>query len=310
MRGSYEEFLNTFDSPNTLKVAKSMSAIAEYDYSNPTPIDVENIIINMNPNSPKAITTISYIMSLYARYIGNDDLYQMVHDVDRNELWIKAKPNATRKFISHSDFIGVYKDIEMYEDYNGFYIQTLFRCLYEGIYNDDMSFIKNLRVSDVDGKFVMLRDDDGNEHRLQITEKLADDLIKLGDVDTWSRNNRYGECKINIIGAHDDSCFKVENRKGTDKYANRFTYYRLLRKISKEYLKYSLLPFQIYVSGIMHRIGLKLGEHGISVEDAFSEKNKNRLVGKIISDELKRCNNNIEVRNFREIVKGHIDVFV
>ena len=137
MNGSYEEFLNTFDSPNTLKVAKSMSAIAEYDYSNVTPVDVENIIINMQPNSLKSITTICYVFGLYARYIGNDDLYNMVHDVNRNIVWVKAKPNAPKKFISHSYFENIYRDIGMYEEYNGFYIQTLFRSLYEGIYSDD-----------------------------------------------------------------------------------------------------------------------------------------------------------------------------
>ena len=59
----------------------------------------------------------------------------------------------------------------------------------------------------------------------------------------------------------------------------------------------------------MYRIGLKLKEYNIDLEDAFSYQNKNKLVGKITSDELVRCNCDTEVRNFREIVKGHLDVF-
>lgn len=310
MIGSYEEFLKTFNSPNTLKVARSMSAIAGHDYSNVTPVDVENIIINMQPNSLKSITTICYVFGLYARYIGNDDLYNMVHDVNRNSVWVKAKPNAPKKFISHSDFENVYRDIGMYEEYNGFYIQTLFRCLYEGIYSDDMSVVKNLRASDVDGKFVTLRYGDGKEYHFNISDKLSDDLKALGDIDIWERKNRYGTCKINIVGKYSDTCFKAENRKGSSEYSYRFTYYRILRKISKDYIGYNLLPLQIYVSGIMYRIRLKLSEHGISIEDAFSDNNKNRIVGNIISEELRRCGSDTEVRNFREMVQGHIDIFV
>ena len=59
----------------------------------------------------------------------------------------------------------------------------------------------------------------------------------------------------------------------------------------------------------MYRIGLQLQKYDISLEEAFAHSNKNRIVNKIIADELERCNCNTEVRNFREIVKGHIDVF-
>lgn len=310
MNGSYEEFLKTFDSPNTLKVARSMSAIAEYDYSNPTPVDVENIIMRMKPNSLKSITTICYVFGLYAKHIGNHELYNMIQDVDRNTIWIKAKPNAPKKFISNTDFENVYREIGIYEEYNGFYIQTLFRSLYEGIYSDDMSVVKNLRASDIDGKSIALMEDSGREYILDVSEKLAYDLKSLGDIDIWERKNRYGTCKINMVGKYPDTCFKAENRKGSSEYSYRFTYYRILRKISKDYIGYNLLPLQIYASGIMHRIGLMLGEYGIDIDDAFSDNNKNRTVGKIISDELKRCGSDTEVRNFREMVQGHIDVFI
>jgi len=69
------------------------------------------------------------------------------------------------------------------------------------------------------------------------------------------------------------------------------------------------LPLQLYVSGIMYRIRLRLEELGMTLEDAFAPNNKNRIVNKVISEELERSNCNTEVRNFREIVKGHIDIF-
>lgn len=306
---SYEDFIGTFDSANTSKVAKSLSDIGDYDYSNATPIDIEQIILSLKPNSPKAITTIIYIMSLYAKYLKNDELYHMIQDINRNVIWEIAKKSATKKFISFSSYKEVYHDIGVYEEYNSFYVQTLFRCLYEGIYSDDMSVIKNLRSSDINGDIVTLKKDNEEPYDLEITNKLAEDLIKLGSIDVWERKNRYGTCKINISGAYNDSCFKVESRKDSSEYSYRYTYYRILRKISKEYLGYNLLPLQIFVSGIMHRIGIHFEEQGITLEEGFADKNKNRIVSKIISDELARCDYNVEVRNFREIVKGHIDVF-
>lgn len=312
MNNDFEGFLATFDSSNTKKVINSLKAIGEYDYSNCTPIDIEQIILSMNPGSPKAITTIAYAMSLYAKYLGNDTMHYIVQDVDRNALWSMAKPVARKKFISYQTFKNVYNEIGLYEEYNVLYLQTLFRCLYEGIYNDDMSVIKNLRGSDVmeDKNSVILREDNGYEYEFNISDGLARDLKRLSEVSIWERKNRFGTCQIKTTGIYEDSCFKVETRKDSSEYSYRYTYYRILRKISKEYLEHNLLPLQLYISGIMNRIKINLEEHNISIEEAFSNRNKNRVVSKVISEELKRCNSNTEVKNFREMVAGHIDVFI
>lgn len=310
MERNYEGFIETFNSSNTARVASSLKGIGERDYTNCTPIDLEQVVLGLKPNSPKAIITICYMMGLYARYLGNKEMYEMVRDLDRNSLWEIAKPNAKRKFISHSVFKSAYHDVGVYEEYNGFYQQTLFRCLYEGIYSDDMSVIKNLRASDIDGNVVRLTDDSGFSYDVQVSDRLAEDMAKLSNVNVWERKNRFGTCRINIVGQHEDSCFKVERRSHSSEYSYRFTYYRILRKIAKEYLGYNLLPLQLYVSGIMHRIGLRLAEQGIRLEDAFAANNKNRIVSKIIADELERSGCNTEVRNFREIVRGHLDVFM
>lgn len=309
MSNDFDKFLETFDSQNTIKVMKSLKAIGEYDYTDCTPIDLQNIVLDLKPNSPKAITTIIYVLSLYVKYLGKEDVYYMIQDLDRNVLWSLAKPNASKKFISHSNFEKTCKEIELYEKYNSVYISSLFRCLYEGIYNDDMSVVKNLRASDINGNVVILRPDNEDSYELEISEKLANDLIKLGKIDTWSRRNRYGEVKIKTLGIYKDSCFKVENRKGSPEYAYRFSYYRMLRKISKEYLEYNLLPLQLFVSGVVYRIKLNLEERGIGLRDAFSDNNRDRIVSSVISDELNRCAYETPVRNFREMVKGHIEIF-
>lgn len=305
----YEGFLKTFDSPSTTRAMNSFSKIGEHDYSGCSPIDLEQIILSMNPNSPKAVIMICYAMGKYAEYLGNKDMVHMVRDLDRNSIWLRAKPNAARKFISHSAFERTYHDVGVYEEYNGFYQQTLFRCLYEGIYSDDMSVLKNLRSSNIDDNVVHLAGDDGMLYSVEVSSELASNLIKLSEIDVWERKNRYGTCKIKTVGLHEDSCFKVERRSGSSEYSYRFTYYRILRKIAKEYLGYNLLPLQLYVSGIMHRIGIELQKHGVELEEAFAANNKSRLVSSIIADELKRSGCNTEVRNFREIVRGHLDVF-
>lgn len=309
MSNDFKGFLKTFDSPNTKKVVNSLQAIGQYDYTDCTPIDLEQIVLNMKPNSPKAITTICYVLGLYAEYLKDYELLNMIRDIDRNALWLMAKSNAPKKFISHFNFENVYHEIGVYEEYNSFYQQTLFRCLYEGIYNDDMSVIKNLRASDIENNVATLKEDNGHSYKIVISDKLVHDLKELGKIDTWERKNRYGTCKIKIDGLYSDSCFKVENRKGSSEYSYRYTYYRILRKIAKEYLEYNLLPLQLYVSGIMYRIKLNLNECNISLDEAFANGNKDRLVNKIISEELIRCNCDTEVKNFREMVRGHIEVF-
>ena len=285
MDDNFKRFVETLEAPNTKRVVNSLQKIGMYDYSNCDPSELEQIVLSMNPNSPRAIITICYVIGLYARYLEDNRLYNMAQDINKSALWLKAKPNAPKKFISHSSFENVYHDIGVYEEYNAFYHQTLFRCLYEGIYNDDMSVIKNLRSSDINKNIITLREDNGHVYEMEISEQLADDLRELAAIYIWDRRNNKGVSHIKINGLYDDSCFKSESRKSSSDYSYRFSYYRILRKIAKDYLEYNLLPLQIYISGIMYRINIKLKENNIVLEAAFSDQNRDRLVNKIISDE-------------------------
>lgn len=149
-------------------------------------------------------------------------------------------------------------------------------------------------------------------------DEIPDYSFREGEnINTWmerlsrERKGRYETpVRIKIKGLYPDSCFKVEHRKEDSKTTYSFSYYQKLRKIAKEYLEYNLLPLQTYISGIMYRIRLQLEKHNISLEDAFAYQSRDRLVGDIISQELKRCNYvNIKTGNFREIVNGYIEVF-
>ena len=252
-----------------------------------------------------------YAKWLYEEGIVKDNnLYEMVQSLDKKLLWKKAKPNAKKKFINNEEYQRVIKDIATYEEYNALYYELLFSCIWNGIYNDDLSVIKNLRTSNIDDDGVVtLVEDNGHTYKLKIPEKLALDLKQLANISTWQRPNRFGICNVDMRGAYADSVFKIENRSTASNESFRFTYYAKLRKISKEYLEHTLLPLQLYTSGVMYRIKTELEKNNISLEEAFANNSRNRMAHLIISKELLRCNSSIEVGNFRELVKGHLDCF-
>ena len=137
----------------------------------------------------------------------------------------------------------VIKDIATYEEYNALYYELLFSCIWHGIYSDDLSVVKNLRKSDInDDGTITLNEDNGHTYKLKVPEKLAKDLKQLSNINIWQRRNRFGICNVDMRGVYSDSVFKIENRSTASNESFRFTFYAKLRKISKEYLEYSLFP--------------------------------------------------------------------
>ncbi len=311
-----ERFIESVEVPNTAKVVKHVLKNVDVNIENYSPMKLEQFILGLNPSSPKTVITICYVLGMYAKWlqqeniIDNDNFYQIIQSLDKKLLWTKAKPNAKKKFISHEQYKRAIHDIALYEDFNSLYYELLFGCVYHGIYNDDLSVIKNLKKSDInDNGVITLHEDNGHSYKLKVPEKFASDLKKLADVNIWKRRNRFGVCKVDMRGVHSDSVFKIESRSTASNDSYKFTYYSKLRKIAKEYLEHSLLPLQLYTSGIMHRIKVELEKNNISLEEAFADNSRNRMAHLIISKELIRCNSNIEVGNFRELVKGHLDSF-
>lgn len=316
MNENVERFINSIESPNSQKVAKFALKDVNDEIENYSPIEIEYFILNRKPSSPKEIITICYILGSYSKFlqeqnlIDNNNLYQITKTLDKKLLWKKCKPNAKKKFISEKDYQRVIKDIATYEEYNSLYYELLFSCIWNGIYSDDLSVIKNMRKSDIDDNgIITLREDNNHTYKIRVPEKLALDLKKLADITMWQRPNRYGICNVEMRGVYKDSIFKVEHRSTSSNGSYRFSYYSKLRKIAKEYLEHTLLPLQLYTSGVMHRIKVELEKNGISLEDAFADNSRNKMAHLIIQKELIRCNSSIEVGNFREMVKGHLESF-
>ena len=310
MNENMERYIGSIESPNSQKVAKFVLKDIEDGIENYGVIEMEQAILNKKPSSPKEIITIIYILSSYAKYLENDNMYQILQSFDKKLLWKKCKPTAKKKFISYEQYKRVIKDIATFEEYNALYYELLFSCIYNGIYSDDLSVIKNLRKSNInDDGTILLQEDNGHTYKFKVAEKLAKDLKQLADINEWQRPNRFSVCNVEMRGAYPDSVFKIENRSTASNDSYKFSYYARLRKIAKEYLEYSLLPLQLYTSGVMHRIKVELERNNIPLEEAFADNSRDKMSHLIIQKELIRCDSSIEVGNFRELVKGHLESF-
>lgn len=316
MNENIQKFIDSIEVGNTKKVVKHVLKNVNDNIENYNMFDVENLILSMNPNSQKQIVTVVYVLSLYAKWlqeqeiVKDDSLYHMIQGLDKKALWVKAKPKAKKKFISYEEYKRIIHDIEMYEEYNSLYYTSLFSSIYYGMYNDDLSVLKNLRSSEISDGIVTLKEDTGHIYKLKIPEKLSDDLRKLSGISVWERRNRFNTCKVDMRGVYSDSVFRIEDRNTANSDASfKFSYYARLRKIAKDYVEHTITPLQLYVSGMMYRIKDELESNGITLEQAFAENSRNRLAYQIIQKELIRCNSGIELSNFRELVKGHLDSF-
>lgn len=316
MNGNIERFIEEIESDNTKKVAKYALKNVNDNIENYNMMQLEQFILDRKPSSQKEIVTVCYILGTYSKWlleqnlIDNDNLYQMIMSLDKKLLWKKCKPNAKKKFISNDEYQRAIKDIAMYEEYNALYYELLFGCIWNGIYSDDLSVIKNLRSSDIsDDGMIMLHEDNGHSYKLRVPEKFAKDLKQLANINIWQRPNRFGICNVEMRGVYPDSIFKVEHRATASNGSYRFSYYSKLRKIAQNYLEHSLLPLQLFASGLMYRIKTELDKNGISLEEAFADNSRNKMTHLIIQKELIRCNSSIETTNLRELVKGHLESF-
>lgn len=310
-----ERFLESIKVKNTHKVMNFVLGNVNDNIESYSLMELEQFILDLKPSNPKAIVTICYALNSYAKWLNEqgiesgESLGRLIQSFDKKLLWKKAKPQAKKKFISYNQYKEVIDDIEKYEEYNTLYFQLIFKCVYEGIYNDDMSVVKNLRSSEIRTNTVILHEDDGHTYKLKISEKLAEDLKKLETIKQWERPNRYSVCKVDMRGAYYDSVFKIESRNTSSDGTYRHSYYARLRKVSKEYVGYGITPLQLYVSGVMHRIDIELKRNKLSLKEAFADRNYDKLSYSIIEKELVRCNYNGEVNHFKDLVKGHLDSF-
>ncbi len=309
MDNKYEEFLKTLPKQK----ANSYKGLANYDYNNCTVKDIEKIITEMKPNSYRATLSIYNLLIAYSRFIDNKRLEKAILLVRKKELWKRIKPKDNVKFISFKQFneICIKLDHIDLSNNNKLYYKTLFKSVYEGIYNGDMSVLKNLRKRDINGNTVDLRPDEGVAYSLEISDNLARDLVVLSSIETLSRENGKSTYERELIGEEIDSCFKIVKNKSSSNKVYYDAYARILRvKVLNECLGHALNPKDVYISGIMYRISQLLKENGFLFYDAFGDGRCDSSAIDIVEKELKRCNHSIGIYNFKDMIRGYEDVFV
>lgn len=309
----YQAFIDQAETSHMKKRYKCYSFVDNLNIENFTKEELENFILKTNPISITEITNINVVITSYCKYLGLDKQVDITHSIDRQELWKRAKPNATPKFVSYKQFCNVIKKLnpedpdEEFEQ-NTVYYRALFRAVYEGMYNSGLSILTNLRASDIHGTTITLRPDNGEPYDFEVSKELVKDLLMLADTHIWTRRSRYGGvCYVNIYGKYQDSCFKVETKHENANVLRGYLY--KLRKVTQVYFDYKVQPKQLFFSGIMHRIVQQLKANDLDVNEVFSNNNRNREAIQIIEGELKRCGLNYTSNQFKEIVRSNMEMF-
>lgn len=185
---------------------------------------------------------------------------------------------------------------------------------YEGIFSDDLSVYKNLRASNIHGNTVTIYDDNGNSRDVEISETLTNCLLELSSVFNWERQNKYNAYSVDISGEYNDCCFKLEKRANSNHKPNAYkdNYYRIFRTVSNEYLGYSITAKQVYVSGIMYRACQKMKSAGIDPKEIMLERKHSNSdkINSILKEEFQRSGYMSTTANFKEYIRGHVDIFL
>lgn len=312
MTEKYSQFIQFMGkkSDSVKKLAGYFVSIENYDFAKLSEEDIKNMALDFKCNTRPKLINLLYIAKSYADYLGEQNAVNLITTIDRGKLLNETKTDMPSFYISNKEYKQAYQDIGMFEALNGFYLQTLLRSIYEGIYCGDFSVISNLRASDIKGDIVTLRNDNGDIYDLKISQELANDLIDLSTLEEWYRKNRSTMFSVPLIAEYKDSCFKfVETPRRKTNKVQSSTYYQRLRKITDNYFGRKITPNAIFVSGIMYRLSLIFEEYGLSLSEVFDVRYKKTFATEIIEHELHRCNYNISISAFKGLVNGNIDIF-
>lgn len=298
----------------TQRTLKMLSPILDNDFTNVTPEQVENLVIDFMPTSQTYVLSIVSRFKAYAEFIDNIKLYNILVDINKEALWKKIKPNCPVKYLSENMFQDIYNDIDRFEEHNALYYKTLFWSVFEGIYSDNMDVLRNLRASDINGSVVTLRRDDGYTYQIDVSEKLAKDLVELSKTNIWYRPNRSGVCSVAMVGRYNDSCFKVERRQTNNDNIESFKHpiYKKVQKICQNYIGFKIPISDLFVSGLMCKIKKALEDNGFNFMEVFNQPRNNKgETHKIIDEVIKKYNySGSSVAVLRTRIRGNADMFI
>ena len=315
----FTESLKANGKRSMYKQANAFSAIGKYDYTDCEKELIEQVVLACKPQKGyKSVSPIIQMIVYFAQFIGDKHLEETAHSVNRKKIWGEAEKTASKRYISHKEFMEVIRKILTYTDdetnlLNTEYYAALFWCIYEGVYNSDYSLLINMRTSNIDKKTITIYDNDEAEYKFVFPKKLINLLITIGEQNVWETTN----ATIPIKGKYQDSCFKISQRVVKGKNGNRVRVYNSYwvayrhryRTIVNTYIKRKLLPQELYVSGIMHRIILRAKKENIDWREIFKENNRDTKQNLIILQELKHSHYDVSIKRFREMVRDYLYVF-
>ena len=239
--------------------------------------DFEKIIEYLNPTSIVEISNLIYrindvIRDYHKQHFGTEWNNYKICMIKKNDLWLRLKEkNDFKRYFNEKQYryiIDYLNKEVLYED-NDLYYKTLFMSIYEGIHDKGLTEIRNLRLSDIDSEtnIITLRNDNGDERKLEISSELKENLIRLSKVEVWNkvRKNNDRPIYMPLVGKYDDSIFKIVSYSSSDiNKSFREFYFRRLKTITKEFIGYPTTPLQIYVSGIINRVYSQMMEFDVS----------------------------------------------
>lgn len=324
-----KEFINKFcNETNSVKnkvyIAKKLikyldlKNIDEYDLAKYTSEQFEELIMYMKPTSLIDLSDMIYKLNDILKYCFKDYNENNILSINKESLWLKIKDkNKFKRYFSDKKYREIvdYLNKNVLYDDNDLYYLTLFMSIYEGMYNKGLTEIKNLRLSDINAEtnVVLLRDDNGNERELQISDELKENLFKLSNKKIWykkqGRNHKIIEQELS--GQYDDSVFKIILRTDNEiEKCYREFYYRRIKTIVKDFIGYNTSPLHIFISGIINRVYNQLLEFNISYDEIRKSSNSFTITARFfIKKECERVGYNVNFNVFMRTLKSYAEIF-
>lgn len=295
-----------------------LNNINEYDLTKYSSEQYEELLINIKPTSLIDLSDAIYKLNDILKYCYDDYNEDVLLSINKESLWLKIKDkNKLKRYFSEKkyQYIVDYLNKNVLYDNNDIYYLTLFMSIYEGIYNKGLTEIKNLRLSDINTEtnIVLLKDDDGNERELQISDELKENLFKLSNKKIWykkqGRNHKIIEQEL--VGEYDDSVFKIVLRTDNEvEKSYREFYYRRIKTIVKEFIGYNTTPLHIFISGIINRVYKQLLDFNITYDEIKKSSNSFTITSRFfIKKECERVGYNVNFNVFMRTLKSYAEIF-
>lgn len=316
---TYQDYIDSIQNDGSAMAARSFATLEGYDFSLKTTVDeLHKIIVSFNSVSLKHISVVKYNIRKWVSFKYSEDVYNYIDgllnsdELENIKIWNTMSAIQDIRFLSYKRYQQLLRDIDRFEECNPDYYKTLVMAIWEGVYSNDKSVLWNLRGSDIDinTNSVTMRYSDGKTQTIQVSDELINGLIDLSENDMWNRKFVNGYFDIKISGLYPDSVFKLERRSINSTVNFKDAYNSRIRMLTKKYIGNYVRMRNLYISGMVYRMGLQFKEKGIPFNEVFQLNNRIAAANQIIINEFERINADVVMRNFKPMVLSYMDIFM